>query len=120
MIALNVKISEEQKEKFRKPFGKIFNSIDEIRIPSHSKLITVGDIVSYNAIKANLSPDIIVYDKKNKRDFVDKEIHRTLELFQGQEFSVRNPAGSITDDLWKTVKKILKLKTKVKQIVDGE
>ncbi len=120
MVSLNLIVPESLKEKFRKPYGKVFSSIDEINIPSASRLITVGDGVSYNAIKGGLNPDIIVFDFKNMRLSVDEKTKTLFKKFKGKKLVANNPPSNITDDLWGVVKKSLKEKSKVKIFVRGE
>ena len=118
MSQLNLIVPEELKEKLRKPYGKIFNSFNKIKFSG--KLITVGDVVSYGAIKAKLNPDIIVFDLIEKRNPVDENVRKTLGQFKGKDFFVVNPPSNITDDLYDAVKKSLEADGKVKIVVKGE
>ena len=116
-------VPEGMKEKFREPYGKLFSSVNEIKIPSKRvgiKLVTVGDAVSYNAIDAGLNPDIIVVDLKKMRVPVDEKTKILFKKFKAKEIRVRNPAGNITDELQQAVKKSLKEKSNVKVFVNGE
>lgn len=83
-------------------------------------MITVGDAVSYGAIKNGLHPDIIVYDLIEKRMPVSEKVKKVLNNFKGKKFVAKNPPGNITKDLWSSVKKSLKVKGKVKIVVKGE
>lgn len=96
----------------------MFSSIDKNKI-SGSKLITIGDRTSYNAIKAGLKPDIIVYDGKERRK-VNPRIANVLENLKVKKFTVKNPAGRITEEAWRIVKSSLSLDFKHKIFVDGE
>lgn len=120
MSSLNLIVSEKLKEKFRKPFGKIFNSIDEINIPAKSKLIAVGDVVSYNAINVGMNPNIIVFDLKRMRVPIDEKTKVLFKKFKAKKFVVNNPPSNITDELWDTVRKTLKSKSRIKIFVRGE
>jgi uncharacterized protein (UPF0218 family) len=106
------------KEKLRKPYGKIFHSFYKIKISG--KLITVGDAVSYGAIKNGLKPDIIVFDFMEKRMPVSENIRKTLGEFRGREFFVSNPPGNITNGLMEAVKRSLGIEGKAKIVVRGE
>lgn len=117
MSQLNLILPEELKEKFRKPYGRI---IDSFKIKFSGKLVTVGDAVSYGAIKAKLDPDIIVFDLIEKRKPVSEDVRKTLGNFKGKDFFVINPPSNITDDLWNAVKKSLEAEGKVKIVVKGE
>jgi uncharacterized protein (UPF0218 family) len=119
VVPLNLIVPESMKEKFRKPYGKLFSSVNEIKIPS-KKLITVGDVVSYNAIEDGLNPDIIVVDLKKMRVPVDEKAKILFKKFKAKEITVRNPAGNITDELQQAVKESLKEESNVKIFVNGE
>jgi GTP-dependent dephospho-CoA kinase len=118
VIQLNLTVPEDLKEKLRKPYGKIFHSFEKIKI--FGKLITVGDAVSYGAIKNGLSPDIIVFDFLEKRRPVSENIRQTLGEFKGKDIFVRNPHGNITSELYDAVRKSLETEGKVKILVSGE
>lgn len=120
MSSLNLIVPEELKGKFRKPYGKVFSSVDEVKIPVKTKLIAVGDVVSYNAVKAGLNPDIVVYDLRKRRVPVDRKTEKLLESFKAKKFVAKNPPSNITAELWDRVKKSLKLKSNVKIFVKGE
>jgi uncharacterized protein (UPF0218 family) len=113
-------VPENVKEELRKPFGKTFSSIDEIEIPRGKKLITIGDVSSYNAISVGLQPHVIVFDGKERRKPVNPKIKETLDNYEAEYFVAKNPAGSITRELWDTVKKCFLLGLKSKIFVDGE
>jgi len=115
---LNLILPEELKEKLRKPYGKIFSSFEKIKFSG--KLITVGDAVSYGAIKSKINPDIIVFDLIEKRKPVSEDIRKTLGGFKGKDFFVSNPPSNVTGELWDIVKKSLEVKDKVKIVVKGE
>lgn len=102
----------------RKPYGRIFNSFSKIKFSG--KLVTVGDAVSYGAIKNELDPDIIVFDFLEKRRPVSENIRQTLGEFKGKDFFVRNPSGNITNELWDAIRKSLEDDGKVKIVVSGE
>lgn len=109
------------KKEFRKPFGRIFTSVDEIKSRlKGKKVIAVGDAVSYFLIKNKLPPDILVYDKKILRKPVNTEISQSIDNFRAKKFSVKNPSSTITNDLWKKVKESLVLSDRVKILVEGE
>lgn len=113
-------VPEQLKEELKKPLGKVYPSIDKIVIPSGKKLITIGDRVSYSAIKVGLNPNIIVYDRKEERTSVDNEVNDVIDRCNYLQLTVNNPPSHITEELQHTVKKCLKMNLKVKVFVMGE
>jgi uncharacterized protein (UPF0218 family) len=108
------------KEEFRKIWGKLYSSLEEAKIPPSKKIIAVGDVVSYNLIKAGIKPSIIVYDGKVERRKAPDEVIGILEKYGEKSYKVKNPPSHITSELQEIVEKSLKEKVKVGIFVDGE
>ena len=112
---------EKLKGKLRKPFGRVYTSLDAVReLIKGRRIIAVGDVISYMLISAGIIPDIIVFDKKERRRKIMSEIEELLEGLDVPKLSVKNPRGNITPELWNTVKEALKFEKSVKIFVSGE
>ena len=116
---------EELKPKLRKVYGKLCSSTAEATqvltaIPNRGKIITVGDIVSYNIISAGINPDIIVYDGKEARQSVKSWMKNFLDAYIAESKTVENPAGHITGELWQAAFEALRAEGKRKIFVRGE
>ena len=103
----------------KKPLGKIYSSIHQITIPEGRRFVTVGDRISYNSVSSGLRPNLIIYDGKERRDFLKIEMKALLDRYCPDGAVVSNPPGYITDDIWKSVKKSL-TKNYFKILVIGE
>jgi len=84
----------------KKPFGKLFSDFSDI-VPvlrAHS-FCTVGDIVTANAYRAELIPEIAIIDGLTKRSpyFLMPEV-------SGHIIYVKNPAGALSSELLCAVK----------------
>ena len=86
---------------------KVYNNFKSIR-----KIITVGDIVSYNFIShTKLLPDLMIIDGRSLR----KEVNNIYKVFfknlrskvEQVMNSVNNPAGTITEEVIQGIKKSL-------------
>jgi len=109
------------KKEFKKPYGKVYTSIEQIRdLVKNKKLVAVGDIISSSLINAGIIPNIIVFDKKQNRMDVSDDVSHNIDSFEAKEFFVKNPASTISRDLWEAVEKSLELKQRAKIFVDGE
>ncbi len=118
-------LPENLKSKLRKVYGKLCTSAAEAlkiidSVPNRGKIITVGDVVSYNMISAGANPDIIVYDGMEGREKAKSWMKSFLESYIGEEKSVKNPAGHITGYLWQATFEALRSEGKVKIFVNGE
>jgi GTP-dependent dephospho-CoA kinase len=106
---------------FKKPFGKLYTSLDDARISlsEDSILISVGDVTTRNLLDSGLVPDIGIVDHKIERKPSESKIS-----YDAVVLHAKNPAGIITDELWKTIKDGLEVVQKSKKhvliVVDGE
>lgn len=98
MILLNRYVLPAGKRwKFRGTYGKVITSYDELD-KDYTKLITVGDYVSYLALKGGLVPDLLIYDGKTKRS-EETGVKRFLGGYAMDSTSiVRNAAGTISEE----------------------
>jgi uncharacterized protein (UPF0218 family) len=90
-----LRLPEESRHLFKEPFGELFSTIAEI-IPrlSHRSIYTVGDVVTYNLQKHNITATVSIVDGHTMRSPCTKN-----PLFTGRVVRVRNPAGTISDEL---------------------
>jgi uncharacterized protein (UPF0218 family) len=118
-------LPEGLKPKLRKVYGKLCTSATEAlqtieSIPNHGRIITIGDVISYNVISSGATPDIIVYDGMEGREKTKNWMKNFLDAYMAEEKSVKNPAGHITSELWQTVFEVLRSEGKSKLYVKGE
>lgn len=79
------------------------------------KLVTVGDQVSQDITNNSLLPDILIVDNKIMRKRIPP-----ISATADQVESVKNPAGTITDEAWLAIEKAMKSPERTKIIVEGE
>ncbi len=91
---------------------KLKKIVDETK---PAKIIAVGDRVSGNLHKSGFSPNVIIVDNRIMRKPV-----APLEFDAKKTFNVKNPAGTVTDEAYKTVQKAISSADRVKVLVDGE
>jgi uncharacterized protein (UPF0218 family) len=98
------------------PFEETMNKLKEyVTKENPSTIISVGDVVSQNLVESGISVDILIVDNKTMR----KAIQPITAIAQ-QTLYTKNPAGTITEEAWDTIKRALQLKVKTKIIVEGE
>ncbi len=122
LISKKLVITKAVRKSLKKPLGILFKNLDNLNIPPNAPITVVGDVTCevFNHLAVN--QDISVLDFLVNRE---KKFTEIKELgFSGGEkiINVDNPAGSITSDLFKAVKKAVDLQDKQKVIirVDGE
>lgn len=105
----------------KRPLGKLFTTtaaaVEHIKKMRPVKLFAVGDTVVAELLGAGLKPDLIVVDFKVKRAPADDETRRAIEAYEIHTVRVRNPAGTLTPELYNIFETI---KIPAKIIVDGE
>jgi len=79
------------------------------------KLIAVGDQVSKNMLEHGIPLDVSIIDQRIMRNVTSPVNFKAENVFR-----TRNPAGTITDESWKTIKRAINCSGKSKVIVDGE
>lgn len=80
---------------FKQPFGPLFSEFPDLLPLLRDRMVcTVGDVVTHSAFSSGLQPAVSVIDGITKRS----EYRSIAELPQNI-LRVRNPAGTITDEL---------------------
>lgn len=114
-------LPDEVRPILQRPLGKLFTDISKaikhIRKLRPVRLITVGDIVTSGFLNAGLKPDIAVVDFIVMRSQAGEKIKGLIESFDAPAVRLKNPAGVITPELWKSFENA---RFPVKIIVEGE
>ena len=84
-------------------------------------IATVGDICTIKIIEEIRVPNLMIIDYKTKRNIDLDEAHtKIIESINCHSVSVRNEAGTITDELINAIEKAIYSNKTTKIIVDGE
>jgi uncharacterized protein (UPF0218 family) len=68
-------------------------------------IVSIGDLVTYTILKNKIKPIFCVIDYHTRRGECPLEIARVLKSFGERAITVKNPAGYLTDELWRIIKK---------------
>lgn len=120
-------LPDELKSELRKLHGELYRGdgqdaarqiIKDLKNPT--KIITVGDIVTFNLLNAGIVPDISFVDDRTKRiPAADHIMHGTKHpLFR--TITVENPPGILTEGLLHEVSKAMDSDNPVRIFVKGE
>lgn len=113
--------SDSDKEKLREPRGDIFQGeelIKALKKRNYSKIIAVGDRVSFDLEESDIEVDLSIVDGNIERKEI--EDRNTEDIDAERIFETENPAGSISRKAWITTRKACSLNCKTKVLVDGE
>jgi hypothetical protein len=108
------KVDEKLRKKLRKPLGQIVKKISK----PGGKLITIGDIASYELIRQGLTPDLVVYDNKVKRKPASTRVKKLLNALKRDTIRLTNPRGAIMEEAWIAIAIGLRKKSRI--VVNGE
>jgi pantetheine-phosphate adenylyltransferase len=124
-VLVDYAITDKLRNELKKPLGKMFEGknteatkklISYLQKKGIKNAISVGDEVSYDMIKNDFIPKNVIVDGKVERKPVDYKDF-ILEHYDNK-FSLNNPAGMISIESWRIIKKALKTKSAV--VVNGE
>jgi len=116
-------LPDELRYLLREPIGKLVNEKELLRIITCEKyIISVGDLVTFTLLNNGIKPDICIIDYILKRKKYSKEMKNKIKEFNAKQINVKNPPGTITDDLWNAIKLSLEKKDEgpFRIEVDGE
>lgn len=118
-------LSQELREKLKKPLGKLYSGSDcmeklKAELKGEERIITIGDMVTYSAIKAGMLPAVAIVDEKTLRAKVSKEVAEGTKRAYLKEISVVNPPATITNELLKAIKEALESKQATRIFIEGE
>ncbi len=85
-----------------------------------TKVIAVGDIVTFNLLKAGLVPDISFVDDRTKRGPASDHIMHGTKHPRFKTATIENPPGTITDGLLQEISKAMGSDHPVRIFVKGE
>ena len=106
MLRLDAELNKDIITELKKPLGKLYPNFEDAieEIKSSEFLISVGDATFANLTKYELYPNIGIID-----NLIQRKNHTHDIIPADNILKVKNPAGTITDDLWETIGKALEL-----------
>ena len=120
-------LPKELREELRKLHGELYpgngietarNIINDLKAPA--KIITVGDIITYNLLSAGVVPNISFVDDRTKRSPVSNEVTHGTKHPHFKTITVENPPGTITEELLQEVAKAMRSENPLRILVEGE
>lgn len=118
MLRLDAELNKDIILELKRPLGKLYPNFEDAieDIKSSDFLISVGDATLNNLIKYELYPDIGIIDNLIQRKDHNHDFIHTEDILRA-----KNPAGTITDNLWETIEQSMELANeKNHQLIDVE
>lgn len=88
------------------PIGTLVSHTKDIslHLRTNDLVVSVGDKISYSLLEASIPVHMIIVDYIHKRKPIALKQQNLLKQFGEITYTVTNPAGCITDELWETIK----------------
>ncbi len=120
MYRLDAELNKDVIAELKRPLGKLFPDFEEAidEITSSKFLISVGDATFNNLITHDIFPDVGIID-----NLIQRKNHNWDYLPIDKILEAKNPAGTITENLWETIEESIAIaKNGDNQliVVDGE
>jgi uncharacterized protein (UPF0218 family) len=97
----------ELREQLQQPIGHLVDESGLVRLVAHEKyVVSVGDRVTYTLLKHQITPVLGIIDFLLERKTYTDEMREVLSRFGRVRLQVKNPVGTITDDLWEAIKSV--------------
>jgi len=108
-------LPEEHRRLFKEPFGTLYPTLEEV-LPhlAGKRVYAVGDVVTHNLQKCGITPAVAIVD-----GFTMRSPCKKMPDLAGECIQVKNPAGSITDDLIRALDRAV-ARPPVTIVVNGE
>jgi uncharacterized protein (UPF0218 family) len=108
-------LPEEHRKLFQEPFGDLYRNIKEILpLLAGETVYSVGDVVTHNLQRYGITPDVAIIDGFTMRAPCCRQ-----PPLRGSCIRVKNPAGTLTEDLIEAVNKAIATPP-MTIVVDGE
>jgi hypothetical protein len=113
-------LKPEMAEELRDTNSKIYQESPDF-LKESDCIITIGDICTIRIFEEIREPNLCVIDMKTKRNINldSSQMSKMAEIGQKKINAVNKP-GTISIELWKSIKEGLKSRLNTKIIVDGE
>jgi len=72
-------------------------------LKNESRIVSIGDQVTYTILKNDIEPFFCIVDYHTRRGVCEEEIVDLIKSYAKKAIGVKNPMGTISDDLWKVI-----------------
>ena len=98
-------LPEKLRDLLKTPVGTLVDEEGLIELVRCEKyIISIGDQVTYTLLKHDIEPCFCVVDFKTRRGKCPKDVVDLLRSFGKKSIVVESPAGTLSDDLFNTVR----------------
>jgi uncharacterized protein (UPF0218 family) len=97
-------LPDDLRETLKKPIGRLVDEKELLKLLQHEKyIVSVGDLVTFTLLKNKIEPSLCIIDYILEREPYSPEMKQRIQAFGLPHIKVKNPAGTITDELWNAI-----------------
>ena len=98
-------LPDKLRDLLKEPIGQLVDEKQLLKILKDEKyIVSIGDTVTYTILKNDIEPVFCIVDYKTRRGDCSPEVKDLIKSFGKKSVVVKNPAATITDDLWNVIK----------------
>ena len=102
-------LPEDLREKLSEPIGNLVNEQGLLKlVKNKDNIVAVGDLVTYTLIKNGIKPNLCIVDYILERKEYSTEMRDLIKGYGKEQIKIKNPPGTITDELWNAIDSIYK------------
>ncbi|UCD13516.1 MAG: DUF359 domain-containing protein [Thermoplasmatales archaeon] len=97
-------LPEDLRKKLKEPLGNLVDEQGLLRLlQNEKKIVTVGDLVTFTLLKNGIEPILCIVDYVLERKECSSGMKDKIQRFGKKHVQVKNPPGTITDELWNAI-----------------
>lgn len=97
-------LPDNLREKLKEPLGSLVDEQGLLKqLKNINNIVSVGDFVTFTLLKHRINPIICIVDYIIERKECSSEIRKKILRFGKFHIKIKNPSGTITDELWNTI-----------------
>jgi len=102
-------LPNDLRDALKEPLGRLVNEQELLKLLSHERyIVSVGDLVTFTLLNNGIKPVLCIVDYTIKRKEYSSEMKEKIKNFGTTHIRVKNPPGTITDELWNTIESAYK------------
>ncbi len=93
--------------KLKEPLGIVVDESNLLKqLKNVNNIVSVGDLVTFTLLKHGINPIICFVDYIIERKEYSPEMREKIQRFGKIHIKIKNPSGTITDELWNAIESI--------------
>jgi hypothetical protein len=103
------RLPDDLKNTLKEYIGNLVNEPELLQLLKKEKnIVSVGDKVTYTLLKHGITPVLCIVDYKLERKPYSLEMKTIIQKLHATHLQIKNPPGTITDELWDAIKTVFK------------